>query len=519
MKAEFLQLETGEDVASVRDRLTFLRGQRVLLIWPENGTALTRKLDLVLVQREAMRLAVRLALITHDAVVIRHAAELNISTFETVGQSERGKWKRGRSKVFTTRFQRPKDEPEAEELKQYASRVLVDDEPRSAKIRRAIGRLVTLLLLVGVLFAVGIIVLPSATITLTPAQERLQIDATIIADPDRAGGFPDVENGIIPAISLIAQIEERGTIETTGAQDLLDTAAAGSVIFINRTNQNITIPAGQVLSTSAGTTIRFRTMADTNLAGGIGLQSEVPVEAEAAGSSGNVDANQINTIVDNEDLAPRVEVRNLAPITGGEDRAVRAVSADDRDRLIAILRQQLQDRAYTEMLTRIDESQFLIPETVRISEERTDWMVFDHEVGDVADALTLTMRVIVAATAVDEQTAQQVAFARLAGQIPAGRSLRPETILYERGAVTSFEANGRVIFNLTCSALAAQQVNYGELSQQLAGRTPEEAMQTLTTQLDLAEGTTPQIVVNPDWLPRLPLLPVRIQLKTQSPGV
>ena len=28
-------------------------------------------------------------------------------------------------------------------------------------------------------------------------------------------------------------------------------------------------------------------------------------------------------------------------------------------------------------------------------------------------------------------------------------------------------------------------------------------MQTLTTQLDLAEGTTPQITVNPDWLPRL----------------
>ena len=73
-KPEFVQLEPGEDVASVRDRLTFLRGQHVLLIWPENGTALNRKLDLVLVQREAMRLAIRLALITHDPDVIQHAA-------------------------------------------------------------------------------------------------------------------------------------------------------------------------------------------------------------------------------------------------------------------------------------------------------------------------------------------------------------------------------------------------------------------------------------------------------------
>lgn len=518
MKAEFLQLETGEDVASVRDRLTFLRGQRVLLIWPEHGTALTRKLDLVLVQREAMRLAIRLALITHDADVIRSAAELNISTFETVGQSERGKWKRGRSKVFTTRLQRPKDAPEADELAPYASRVQPDDEPPDARVRRAISRVVTLLVLIGILGAVSVVVLPSASVTLTPAQERLRIDATITADPDRAGGFPDVENGIIPAISLIAQIEERGTVETTGAQDLLDTAAAGSVIFINRTNQRIDIPAGQIIATSAGTTIRFRTTADTSVPGGIGLQIEVPVEAETPGSGGNVDSNQINTVLDDADLAQRVEVRNLTPITGGEDRAIRAVSADDRDRLIANLRQQLQDRAYTEMLTRIDETQFLIPETVRISEERADWMTFDHEVGDVADTLTLTMRVIVAATAVDESTAQQVAFARLAGQIPTGRSLRPETILYERGAVSSFEANGRVVFSLACSALAAEVIDVGALSQQIAGRTPEEALQVIQAGVALADGTTPSIALTPEWLPRLPLLPVRIQIRTQSIG-
>ena len=73
-KHEFVQLEPGEDVASVRDRLTVLRGQHVLLIWPEKGTALNRKLDLVLVQREAMRLAIRLALVTHEPEVIKHGA-------------------------------------------------------------------------------------------------------------------------------------------------------------------------------------------------------------------------------------------------------------------------------------------------------------------------------------------------------------------------------------------------------------------------------------------------------------
>ncbi|MBL8120080.1 MAG: hypothetical protein JNJ78_21285, partial [Anaerolineae bacterium] len=92
-RPEYVQLELADDVASVRDRLSFLRGQRVLLIWPEEGTILTRKLDLVLIQREAMRRAIRLAVVTHDPQVVKHANELNISTFETIGASERGRWK------------------------------------------------------------------------------------------------------------------------------------------------------------------------------------------------------------------------------------------------------------------------------------------------------------------------------------------------------------------------------------------------------------------------------------------
>ena len=109
---ELVQIEADEDATSVRDRLSFIRGRHVLLVWPEEGTALIRKLDLVLIQREAMRRAIRLALVTHDPQVIKHSKELNISTFETIGASERGRWKRGRSKVFTNRFQRPKNDPE-----------------------------------------------------------------------------------------------------------------------------------------------------------------------------------------------------------------------------------------------------------------------------------------------------------------------------------------------------------------------------------------------------------------------
>ena len=119
---EYVQLESGDDATAVRDRLSFIRGRRVLLIWPESGTALRRKLDLVLIQREAKRRAIQLALVTHDEDVIRSAHELGISSFETIGASERKRWKRGRTRIFIQRFHKP-DTTAPDDLMDAASRV------------------------------------------------------------------------------------------------------------------------------------------------------------------------------------------------------------------------------------------------------------------------------------------------------------------------------------------------------------------------------------------------------------
>ncbi len=508
-RPDYIQLEVGEDAASVRDRLSFLRGKRVLLIWPEDGTVLTRKLDLVLIQREAMRRAIRLALVTHDPEVIKHAEELNISTFETIGASERGRWKRGRAKVFTSRFQRPDSEPEPDELMEVASRVR--GEPRSGR-GRLLGRLAILVIVLAVLGGAAYVVLPSATVTLTLAQSRLQVETDIIADPNLT--TLDVENRLVPAIKLSAQIEDSGTIETTGAQDLGDTLATGSVVFVNQTNAAITIPAGTVVTTSAGTPIQFRTTRDVELAAGLGLQIEVPVEAlpSAGGEAGNVDSGLINTVIG--PLADRVSVRNVAPTSGGTARTQRTVSADDRDRLLATLRQQLQARAYIEMEPRLSDTQFIILETVHIAEERSDWTTFSARPGEVADTLSLTMRVVVEATAVDEQLARQIVYAQMSNQIAVGQYIKPQTVSYERGSVSQVDpSTGRITFGLTGSGLVSQQINAEMLGERLAGKSLNDATAYLINEIQLADGTLPSIAISPEGFEQMPLLPVRITMQ------
>jgi hypothetical protein len=511
-KTEFVQLETSDDAASVRDRLSFLRGRRVLLIWPEEGTVLTRKLDLVLIQREAMRFAIRLAVVTHDAQVIQHAHELNISTFETIGASERGRWKRGRSKVFTTRFQRPDEGIDSEELKEAASRL------NDAEGRRGgwLGRIALMLVFIGLVGGIAYVVAPSAAITLVPAQERIPVEALIIADP--AATDVNIERAVIPSVTLRVEIEETGTIPTSGRQALSDILAVGSVVFINQTDAALSIAADTVLSTSAGTPILFRTTQPAQLPAEVGTQVEVPIEAlpGAAGDTGNVEAGLINTVVG--DLAQQVSVLNLAPTYGGESRTQGVVTVEDQERLLATLRQQLQSRAFLGMEEQTAQGQTIILETIRIAEEREDWKTWSAQPGEIAEQLTLTMRARVEAVVIDENFARQIAFARIQGQTrQAGRVLIPNSIEYQCCTLLSIDtASGRVEFAMRGEAVLTSQINVETLQQQLSGRSLDDATAFLAAEVDLAEGTLPQISLSPQWMPHLPLLPLRIGIQTLS---
>lgn len=513
---EHIQLEPGDDAASVRDRLAFLRGRHVLLIWPEHGTPLNRKLDLVLIQREAMRRAVRLALVTHDAQVTHNASELNISTFETVRDSRRGKWKRGRSRIFDARLKRPGTAHDPDELMEYASRLRDDEETPRQRIVRIVTRLTALVALIVILAASVALVVPSATITVYPAQAIVRVDATIIADPDLELSFIDVENGIIPALNLRVEVEERATLPTTGTQDLVSTPALGSVVLINRTDQAVEVLAGSLVSTSAGTPIVFRTLNDVIVPAGVGRQIEVPIEAipESAGDGGNVASGLINSMIGPQ--AEALEVRNLAATFGGRDNTVRVVTAADQERLIGVLRQQVQERAFRELTPRLSGTQFLVAETVRISEERADWLRFDHDIGQAADNLTLTMRAIVSIVAVDEAAAQQVAYARLAQQVDRGRTLVPDSVRYQRGPVTAVETDGRIAFTILGDALVRAQIDQPALTNRIAGMSVDEARQYLARELDLEPGTEALITLSPPGLPVLPLIPLRIRLVSES---
>lgn len=507
---EYIQIDAGEDLASVRDRLSFIRGRPVLLIWPESGTALQRKLDLVLVQREARRRAIRLALVTHDERVIHHARELNISTFETIKESRKTRWKRGRTRVFARRDRKPERDPEPEALMPHASRVRAPRRRRSL-LGRVVLRLGILILVLGLVAGVMLLIVPGATVRLALLERQLEVDVTVIANPEAQN--VNIERGVIPATVLRVAVDTTGTMSTTGERVEEGARATGTVVFTNQTADALTIPANTTLSTSAGTPIVFQTTAPVTLAAGTGQRAEAPIQAmqASAGGVGNVDTGLINTVIG--PLENDVTVRNFAPTSGGEARRLPLVTQRDRERLLANVRGQLQSIAFNEMRGRISETSFVILETIRISEERGDWTTYSHDVGAVSPTLTLTMRAVVEAVAIDERFARQIAFARLSAEKPRGLVLVPESVVTTRGAVADITPERRITFNVRAEGITRAEVDLNRLRRGLAGRTPAEAAEWLALETALAPDVSPQFFITPEGFPRLPLLAPRISLE------
>jgi hypothetical protein len=514
MKLQIVQLEPYDDVVSVRDRLSFVQGERVLLVMPRDEALdrpiLARRLDLLLIQREAARRGVWLALVTTNPDVFDVANSLNISAFPSVRASQRQRWKRPRNKVFIERSDRPADAPDPRELMLKASRLRVLS-PRQRAIRKAarIGATTALILTVAVFL---FLILPGAQVTIYPAQAQINTSLTLSADPDIQN--VDVERLRIPAKLESIEISSQASIPTTGSADVPSSFARGDIVFSNLIESELTIPAGTIVSTSGREPARFATTREAVVAAGVGQEVRVPVQAtdETSGARGNIEANLIVNI--DGDLSDLLAVRNPEAMSGGSVREQSFVTRADYDNLLVLGRERVRQDALVRLSERLGGTQFVVPDSIEITNFGSEEVTYDAFVGDAADTLTITIRASVRALVVDEQSARGAALARLSVQIPPGRRLVLESIEYERGPVSV--QGGQTTFTLSASGNVAAAVDAEGVRQRIAGMDVQSALDTLNNGWLLDPRRAPEIEVWPAILGRLPVLPVRINVSVEQ---
>src|SRR5512133_2223316 len=96
MKTQIITLESHDDLISVRDRMSWAKTPRILLVWPKYEQVTLRQVDLKVLQRHAFSLGAQLGLVTRTRRVRQDAEALKIPVFESTGQAQRLAWPKPR---------------------------------------------------------------------------------------------------------------------------------------------------------------------------------------------------------------------------------------------------------------------------------------------------------------------------------------------------------------------------------------------------------------------------------------
>jgi hypothetical protein len=515
-KIQTIQLEPYDDVVSVRDRLQFTQMRRILLVFPDQGQILRRKLDLVLIQREAARRNLQIALLCGDTEVATNAASINMSCFFNTKQARSYRWKTPRNKVFVDRASRPRNTVQHPyELMHVASRLkptVSNRQMRMQLLGRVLIGLVVAVTLIGLLLSV----IPSATVTLTPATDAIYEPVTITADP--VVTEIDMRGGLLPATVLRILVSgDSVTVQSTGRREASDTLAQGRVVLTNQSENPVFIPAGTIVSTGESPPARFRTAADVPLPAQIGATAEVEIIAltDTPALEGNVPAQAINRV--EGELETIVSVSNSAPTFGGGIREEAVVTQADHDRLLTLAQGRVLSRGLNDLLLQLPgENKFLVPDSIRLVEERPEWTIFSASVGEAAESVTLDMRGVIEATVVDELQAQQLAFISLMQRLPEGSNVDDTSLTYRRADV-GLDAQGRFTFQMFVEGNTLSAINIEAVAGRINGMTVSNAKRTLENELLLDPRHPPEIHQWPFNTGLMPLLPVRINVRINRP--
>ncbi len=507
-----LELASQDTLASALARLNAVSAGRALLRIPIGPRFSV--VDLRVLHRAAAEAGIEVALLTADAGLRRRAAEAGISTFRSRAWAERPRWRK------PTRPIAPRGWPVggAEALSPPGSG-LFDPHPPSGfrpfTFLRAFARrpspwwaelglaAILLLLLGGLLYALAIVI-PDATITLTPAAEPIQATIPLTAIQD-AGA--DAEAGIVPAWALSTQVSGEAKIPTSGRRYEPKEKAKGQVVLINRAVSALIVPSGAVVSTATGNNIRFQTTSEASLV--VNGRATVPVEALLAGPSGNVRAGTITRV--EGALGLSLLVANDTPTAGGTMGQVGVVTDDDKTRLQALLFERLKQQAFEQLAERMPAGGFIPPESVVHAALSPTFTPFE---GEIAEELTLNMSVQAVGLVVDTSAGNRVSLARLQAQMPPGTRLISDTLRFIPGSVLVEDAR-TVRFSITTQGTLLRGADTAAVRRAVLGLSPAEAAGLLAERFALA--AEPQVHLGPDWLPyivptNLPTLPWRIRV-------
>lgn len=493
MKTQIITLESHDDLISVRDRLSWAKTPRILLVWPKFEMVTLRQVDLKVLQRHASSLGAQLGLVTRQSRVRADAEALGIPVFESTGEAQRVMWSKPRRRRLS---RKAPDKTLREKRKQVQFR-------EAAWRAHPVTRMLTFL--VGVLSVLALVALfiPRAQVRLNPVTQTQSIVLPVTANPSVNSVFI---TGSIPAREKRILVEGTQRILVTGEGVVPQSKAKGSVIFRNLTQRAVNIPIGTVVT--AGD-VRFVTTELGVINPGVGEMVELKIEAVEGGLAGNLEAETINAVEGR--LGPSLSVTNPEPTTGGRERA--SVQATDADRANAkeLLLKSLESDAHASLLDELNSDDILFDETFALSQILSE--MYDPPAGAAGSQLTLIMQAEFTVRYAIASDLTELAALALNASLPSGFSAASDALTVESAADPQLLEDGSVRWTIRAEREIIQQVNVSQVTQLIQGLGSSDAQSKLEDNLPLM--SEPRISLSPSWWPWVPIVPFRIEVVTR----
>ena len=494
MKTKIITLESHDDLISVRDKLSWAKTPRILLVYPKYAKVTLRLLDLKVLQRHADSLGAQLGIVTRRMKVRHEAESLGIPVFTSSASAQRAVWAAPAPRTQRT------PPPPRRDLRTLRDEVYVQEAPWR---RSLLGRVVTFTAGVMAVLAVAGLFVPRAAVTLYPEAQTVSIIIPVTADlATRSVSL----NGEIPAQTITLVVSEEQTLPITGTISMPQSKAVGVVQFTNSSSEEIIIPEGTIVSTN--TLIRFATLNAVRLPAGVDEVVEVKVEATEAGTDGNLDAGAITVIEGTLGLS--ATALNLEPTTGGTDANVIGSTEEDRAALRERVLTALNEKAKEQIRANIGADDLLISDTILMNELRRE--EFSPPAGVSGTELTFLAEAEFTAHYILAEDLKTLAASSVTASIPAGFLAQSE-MSFNPGAAPITDASGITRFQLQASQTALQEVDLMTVYNLIRGREKQLAARTLSE--TFLFQTEPQIEITPSWWKWTPLIPFNISVEVQ----
>ncbi len=496
MKTQIITLESHDDLVSVRDKLSWAKTPRVLLVWPKYEKVTLRVLDLKVLQRHADSLGSQLGLVTRRANVRRDAESLEIPVFDSTASAQKEVWPA--SAVRSTRI------PKAprRDLRKIRDEVY---EKEAAWRTSLSGRAAAFTVGVMAVLTVAGLFVPRAVVTLYP---EAQTQSAMI--PVSAGESVESVSitGSVPARRLSVIVNAEQSLAIASEVALPSSRAKGIARFTNLTQSEVNIPAGTVIATASDVPVRYVTLHQTLLDPGTDQFVDIPIEALQPGANGNMPVNSI-VVVEGE-IGLSISVTNLNLISGGTDTVITGATDDDRAELREVVMDNLRRDAESKLRAQISPSDIFLPDTFEVLQVIEE--TYDPPVGEAGKTLTLKMQAESSARYVSAEDLKQLSLSTLDLSIPDG--FQPSAaILFKPLTEPSTDTSRVTHFELDVSRTLLREMDESQVFAVVRGRVPASIKDDLMTTLSLRQQ--PDISLAPSWWPWMPLIPFNISVETK----